>query len=112
MDDSQILIPPSFIALFVRPGRSRPDAPASEIAARYELCEDMAAMLCDHARETQWRTSLPEERVLSVIGQGLAGGEAPLPAAEARWVVLRLAELLDWPAPEAAEPEPPAADPA
>ena len=36
-DDYQILIPPSFMALFVEPGKHKPNAPRTHIAQRYEL---------------------------------------------------------------------------
>ncbi len=48
-DENQLIVPPSFIALFIDPGRSRPNAPREFIAARYDLCEDMANLL-DNAR--------------------------------------------------------------
>jgi hypothetical protein len=44
-DDNQIVIPPSFIALFVEPGRTRPSATKEVIYERYDFCEDMASML-------------------------------------------------------------------
>ena len=37
-DENQIIIPQSFIALFLDPGRSRPNAPRELIATRYDLC--------------------------------------------------------------------------
>lgn len=41
-DEYQIEIPQSFMALFVDPGRQKPNASRSVVADRYELCEDMA----------------------------------------------------------------------
>lgn len=49
--DNQIEIPPSFIALYLTPGRERPNAPHEVILSRYELCEDVACMLTEHAQE-------------------------------------------------------------
>lgn len=46
-NENQIEIPPSFIVLFVDPGRQRPNAPHDVVAARYELCEDLATMLTE-----------------------------------------------------------------
>ena len=43
-EDNQIIIPPSFIALFVPPGRIKPTEPREVIAERYELCEDLARL--------------------------------------------------------------------
>jgi hypothetical protein len=103
MDEDQTPIPESFIALYLPRGRSRPTAPRRQIAARYDLCEDMAQMLTEHARTTLFALSITEQLVLERIHQGLlAGEERVVEPAEARWIVLRLAELLDWPAPEPA----------
>ena len=44
-DDNQIIVPPSFIALYIEPGRSRPSAGRDEIAARHDFCEDLACLL-------------------------------------------------------------------
>ena len=44
-DESQITIPPSFIALYQEPGRTKPNAPRDVITQRYEFCEDLATML-------------------------------------------------------------------
>jgi hypothetical protein len=98
-DDSQFIVPPSFIALFIDPGRHRPREPRSHIAERYELCEDLAQMLTDTARDKLWQLGITEADVLARMHAGLLGGELGLAAAEAGWVVQRLAELLEWPMP-------------
>jgi len=103
-DDSQAVIPPSFIELFIEPGRSRPSASRSAIAERYELCEDLAQMLTETAHEKLWQLGITEADVLERMHRGLIGGELALDAAEAWWVTQRLAELLDWPAPPIAPP--------
>lgn len=41
-EEYQNEIPHSFMALFVDPGRSKPNASRDVVASRYELCEDMA----------------------------------------------------------------------
>ncbi|MBC7993296.1 MAG: ATPase with chaperone activity, partial [Rhizobacter sp.] len=46
-DDNQTEVPPSFIALFVEPGRIKPNASRAEIQQRYEFCEDFASMLTE-----------------------------------------------------------------
>lgn len=96
MHDSQIVVPDSFIQLFSRPGRLRPDASPEHIALRYEICDDMAAMLCDEAKDAQWRLGITEADVLDKTFDGLASGTVPLTEPEARWVTCRLAELLGW----------------
>lgn len=95
-DENQTVIPPSFMALFVEPGRQRPSASRQEIAARYEHCEDLAQLLTDHARTRLWELGVTEADVLDRIRRGLLEGDSALPASEARWVICRLAELLDW----------------
>lgn len=96
-EDSQIVVPPSFIALFVPPGRIRPAAPREHIAERYELCEDLAQMLTEQARARLFELGVAEHDVLERIARGLQGDGAIVSDAEAGWVVRRLAELLDWP---------------
>lgn len=98
-EDSQILLPPSFVALFVAPGRSRPSAGRGEIAARHELCEDLAQLLTEQAATQQWQLGVTEADVLERIERGLLAEDGPVTAAEARWVLRRLAELLGWPDP-------------
>ena len=46
-DDNQIEIPPSFMALYLDPGRHKPNAPRDVITGRYELCDDLATMLTE-----------------------------------------------------------------
>ncbi|MGC4365416.1 ATPase with chaperone activity [Hydrogenophaga sp. R2] len=93
-DESQIEIPPSFVALYVPPGRIKPTLPRSELAQRYELCEDMAQMLVDTARTLEFSLGITQADVLQRVAQGLQGEDAVVTEAEAGWVVTRLAELL------------------
>ena len=95
-EDSQILIPPSFIALYVPEGRSRPSLPRDELAQRHELCEDMAQLLTEQAAQLQFKLGVHESDVLERMHAGLSSDESCLSPAEAGWVVKRLAELLDW----------------
>ena len=95
-DENQIVVPPSFIALFVEPGRTKPNATRETITERYEFCEALATMLVDRAQTLQWQLGVTEADVLGKIGDGLAGEDAPVPPNEAGWIVKRLAELLEW----------------
>jgi hypothetical protein len=95
-DESQLYVPPSFVALFVDPGRVKPRAPRSEIAARYELCEDLAQQLVDHANALLHGHGISEDEVLRRCHRGLANADSGIDTREAEWVVRRLAELLDW----------------
>ncbi|MBA4175478.1 MAG: ATPase with chaperone activity [Leptothrix sp. (in: Bacteria)] len=98
-EDSQIVVPPSFVALFVPPGRLRPTAGRDRITARYELCEDLAQLLTEQATTKKWELGVTEADVLQRIQRGLLADAGVVSAPEARWVVRRLAELLGWPDP-------------
>ncbi len=95
-DENQIEVPPSFIALFVPPGRIKPTAPLREIRERYEYCEDLANMLTETASTQLWQLGITEADVLERVGNGLQGGQAGVDDNEAQWVLQRLAELLGW----------------
>jgi hypothetical protein len=99
MDDSQILVPESFTALFVPPGRLRPTETREHIAQRYELCEDMAQMLTETAQTKRFELGITEADVLERVHLGLRQEVSGVSQAEACWVVRRLAELLEWPDP-------------
>ncbi len=99
-DDYQIPIPPSFHALHADT-RGRLQLPLAEFRARYELCEDMAQMLVERSQALHHDLGLAEDIVLARTQAGLGSPEAGFSAAEAWWVATRLAELLDWPPPEA-----------
>ncbi len=99
-EDSQIVVPPSFVALFIEPGRHKPNAAREHIAERHEFCEDLAQMLTEHASTKRWELGVTEGDVLQRMHRGLLEGAAGVSEAEAQWVVRRLAELLAWPPPE------------
>ena len=100
MDEgNQILIPPSFSALYVPPGKIKPTLGAREMAARYELCEDMAQLLTEQAANQQFQLGITEALALERCLQGLLATPDVLSEGEARWVVCRLGELLNWPLP-------------
>lgn len=92
--DSQILIPDSFVALFVPAGRHRPTVPWDELLHRYELCEDTAQMLLEPARMHRDRLGVADEDVVHTLTQGLAGPDSGLTEPEALWVGRRLLELM------------------
>ena len=95
-DDNQTFVPDSFIALY-RDARNRLTVPRETIAARYELCEDMAALLTDHCSTVHFRDGVDEAQVLQRVHRGLLAPPTTLAAFEAEWVVRRTAELLGWP---------------
>ena len=95
-DEYQIEIPQSFMALFVDPGRQKPNARREVVAGRYELCEDMASMLTETAKNMLFSLGITERDVLERVYRGLVSEGAVVTQPEAVWVVHRLAELLDW----------------
>lgn len=103
-DEYQIEIPPSFIALYLSPGKLKPNASRAEIAGRYEFCEDLATMLTETARTMLFDLGITEGDVLERCHRGLAGPGGQVGPAEAEWVTRRLAELLEWPCPPLAAP--------
>jgi hypothetical protein len=100
--DNQIEIPQSFMALYLAPGRNRPNAPQAVVLARYEQCEDMACLLTEHAQTLAFKENLAETEVLLRCHRGLLDDATDFSAREAAWVVFRLAELLGWAPPELA----------
>jgi hypothetical protein len=96
MDENQQIIPQSFVALFVDPGRVKPRESRAVIAERYDYCEDLAQMLSETAQTKLWELKVAESDVLERIEAGLSGTEAGLDEAEARWVATRLREILGW----------------
>lgn len=95
-DENQVLVPDSFIALY-RDARDRPTAPRATIAARHELCEDLANLLTDHCSTVHFRDGVDEGTVLGRCLQGLLAPPTTVEPTEAEWVVRRTAELLGWP---------------
>lgn len=102
--DSQILIPDSFVLLYRPAGRARLTISRDELAARYELCEDLANHLVEQAKTLQFQQGIAEDEVLARCRRGLAQAASGIGAAEAGWVVRRLAELLGWPDPGPDDP--------
>jgi hypothetical protein len=90
-------VPPSFIALYVPPGRIKPTEPRNVIQARYEFCEDLAQALTDTAQQQRMALDIETADVLQRVAQGLSDSSIGLVEAEAQWVLTRLAELLNWP---------------
>lgn len=99
--DNQIEPPQSFMAMYVKPGQTRPNAPQDVVLARYEQCEDMVCVLTEHAQTLAFKDSFTESEVLTRCHQGLLDGASDFNENEARWVIYRLAELLGWERPRA-----------
>ena len=74
----------------------RPNEPWDIIEERYGFCEALATMLVATAKIKVWQLQVTEDDVLDRIYRSLQGGEAGVNPVEARWVITRLAELLEW----------------
>ena len=96
-EGNQTYLPESFTALYVPPGKVKPSIGLREMAERYELCEDLANLLTEKAANMQFTLGITEDLVLQQCELGLLAEPAVLSPTEARWVVCRLAELLNWP---------------
>ena len=97
MDDpNQIEVPPSFVALFTAPGGHRLLQPMSAVRERYELCEDLAQMLCEQASTAAFKSGAPESEVLAGMRTALSAEGGPLQEREPECVVTRIAENLGW----------------
>ena len=95
-DHNQTLVPDSFLALHSSHGR--PLLSRQDTEARHELCEDMAlhtaALLAAHVQD-----AADAGPALQRCHDGLLAAPASFSAAEAAWVVRRVAELQEWPQP-------------
>ncbi len=98
--DHQIEPPQSFMAMYVKPGQSRPNAPQEVVLARYEQCEDMANILAGQAQTIAFKENLSEKEVLERCHLGLQTRESSFTEKESDWVICRLAELMGWELPE------------
>lgn len=106
--DNQIHVPPSFMAVY-SDARNRLTEKPAVVRTRYELCEDLASHLVEHA-QTLYHVQAPSEaEILRRIHAGLCTAESGVSPAEATWIATRLAELLNWPCPELEVPLPPTA---
>jgi hypothetical protein len=98
--DGAFPVPPSFVALYVPRGKTKPVASGHDIGLRHEFCDDLAHMMTDQAKLVHWDMGLDEATVLARMLEALQSAPEPVVSGlEAQWVVCRLAELLNWPMP-------------
>lgn len=97
MDEfNQRTVPDAFAQAHTPPGRQRPTLSREELLARHELCEDLAQMLCEPARNRQLELGIAESDVLHTISRALPDTGLELSNTESAWVIGRLAELMGW----------------
>jgi hypothetical protein len=92
-DHNQTLVPESFLAIHSRHGRAL--RPRAEIEARFELCEDVALHAADFVA-ARHREGDDTGAALRRCHDGLRADPQAFAAAEAAWVVRRVAELQEW----------------
>lgn len=92
-DHNQTLVPESFLMLHSRHGRAL--RPRAEIEARHELCEDVALNAAAFLAARQQEGD-DTGAALQRCHDGLRADPAAFAAAEAAWVVRRVAELRGW----------------
>lgn len=95
-DHNQLIVPDSFLALYITPGRLKPSESREFITERYELCEDLANHLVEYARAQHHDLGVSEDEVLRRCELGLHSAVSGLNGPEAVWVIRRLAELEGW----------------
>lgn len=94
-DENQIIIPRSFIELFIPPHAVKPTESREHIAARYELCEDLAQMLAEQVGAKVFELGVTPQDVIERMHRGLLADGALVSEREAWWVAQRLAELVE-----------------
>ena len=100
MDDTSQIQPPASFADLFRSRSGKLSASIGEVVARYELCEDLACHLTEQAQTLYHSGNSSEEQVLLGMHAGLATEGSVVSPAEAGWIVQRMAELLEWRAPQ------------
>ena len=81
-DDNQIFVPPSFMAVFTD-ARGRLTEKADAVRTRYELCEDLAGHLVEHA-QTLYHVQAPSEAEIAGVAMPRPGRTAARAACRAR----------------------------
>jgi hypothetical protein len=95
-DHNQTLVPDSFMGLYSANGR--PVRSREETEARYEICEDLALHTAAFLAASHQDVDDADE-TLRRCDAGLRADPTLVSAAEAAWVIERVAELQDWPRP-------------
>lgn len=107
-DHNQTLVPESFLAL--HSARGRPLLARDAMEQRYELCEDLALHTAAFLAAQQQDPDASDEALRRCF-DGLRIEPVSVSAPEAGWVIRRVAELQDWPAPGWLAEASPAASP-
>ena len=93
-DFDQTLVPEAFLALYVV--RGRPTLGRAELQARHDLAETLASNVAAMCPLLASDDVDGQARVLRQVHAGLVAEPVQVTAEEARWVIGRVAELLDF----------------
>jgi hypothetical protein len=94
--DRQIVIPASFIALYIPAGKVRPIATREWLEERHDLCEDFATLLAGQVKEKVWTLGITQEDALERVARALETPPLDMSAPESDWVMRRLHEILTF----------------
>ena len=89
---NQLFVAESFQALYLERGRSI--LSRDDLQARHELCEDTAQSLAEVCLGLQSTRDIPFAEAIKQCHDGLLNPPSPVTQPEARWVAIRVAELL------------------
>jgi len=95
---------PKFLAVNYRGQFYQPGATPPEVYERWELCENLAVQLANKSVESKAgkRAHMSEVEILAQYLPRLIAQQWTSEA-EARWIIRRVAQMLTWPAPSAAQ---------
>lgn len=101
---NQLFVAETFQQLYTD-SRGRPTLCREEVQERQELCEDLAQSLAEVCLGLRFKVDASASEALARCREGLLTPPSSLPAAEARWVAIRIAELLQWDVPDSLRAE-------
>ena len=101
---NQLFVAETFQQLYAD-GRGRPTLSREKMQERQELCEDLAQSLAEVCLGLRFKVEASASEALARCYEGLLTPPSSLPAAEARWVAVRIAELLQWDVPDSLRAE-------
>ncbi len=96
-DPNQTYVPESFMAMYQQRGRLT--ATREQIETRHEFCEDLASQVSEMCRTVQFAGDLSQSAALRKCFDGLVEPPLSVSQPEARWVMCRVAEMLEWDVP-------------
>lgn len=97
---NQTEVPAAFMDIYCRHGR--PLETLATIGSRHEACEELSHQVSSFCASLQAKDEVSESEVLGRCYAGLLASPETVSEPEARWVIGRVAELLEWPIPEVA----------